>query len=609
MHEQLIECVPNFSEGRNPEIIKQITDEIEKVDGVKLLDVDPGYDMNRTVVTFIGSPKSVKEAAFQCIKKASELIDMSTHQGSHPRMGATDVCPFVPVSGITIDETIALSKEVAERVGNELGIPIYMYEKSAQKPERENLAVVRAGEYEALAEKFKKPEWKPDFGPFEFNARSGATVIGVREFLIAYNISLNTREKLHATDIAFDLREKGRSARNGSVIPFYYMGTSILKYKEEHYPCGSCDFVGTTYEEVSEHCKNEHDYSLTDLLELNAINPKNVIGKSVKKPGLFQHCKAIGWMVPDYDRAQISINLTDYNVTSMHHVIAATRKMATERGLIVTGSEIVGMVPYPALLEVGKYYLTKQGRSFGIPIRDILQTAVQSLGLTDVSSFNIEERVLGLPSNLDDALVEMKLTDFVDEVSRESPAPGGGSIAALAGALGASLSSMVSNLTANKRGTESIDGLLNTSAEKAQAIKNILVKAIDDDTNAFNSYMDARRMPQKTDGQKAARFEAMQNGLKEAVYVPYNTAVQSEKAIEIAKMVAELGNPNSITDVGVGAQIAYTGVIGGIYNVLINLKDIKDEEFNAKMRKDCDALKLKAQRMLVDVTEVVEGKL
>jgi len=609
MHEQLIECVPNFSEGRNPEIIKQITDEIEKVGGVKLLDVDPGYDMNRTVVTFIGSPKSVKEAAFQCIKKASELIDMSTHQGSHPRMGATDVCPFVPVSGITIDETIALSKEVAERVGNELGIPIYMYEKSALKPERENLAIVRAGEYEALAEKFKKPEWKPDFGPFEFNARSGATVIGVREFLIAYNISLNTREKLHATDIAFDLREKGRSARNGSVIPFYYMGTSILKYKEEHYPCGSCDFVGTTYEEVSEHCKNEHDYSLTDLLELNAINPKNVIGKSVKKPGLFQHCKAIGWMVPDYDRAQISINLTDYNVTSMHHVIAATRKMATERGLIVTGSEIVGMVPYPALLEVGKYYLTKQGRSFGIPIRDILQTAVQSLGLTDVSSFNIEERVLGLPSNLDDALVEMKLTDFVDEVSRESPAPGGGSIAALAGALGASLSSMVSNLTANKRGTESIDGLLNTSAEKAQAIKNILVKAIDDDTNAFNSYMDARRMPQKTDGQKAARFEAMQNGLKEAVYVPYNTAVQSEKAIEIAKMVAELGNPNSITDVGVGAQIAYTGVIGGIYNVLINLKDIKDEEFNAKMRKDCDALKLKAQRMLVDVTEVVEGKL
>ena len=363
MHEQLIECVPNFSEGRNPEIIKQITDEIEKVDGVKLLDVDPGYDMNRTVVTFIGPPESVKEAAFQSIKKASELIDMSTHQGSHPRMGATDVCPFVPVSGITIDETIELSKEVAERVGSELGIPIYMYEKSAQRPERENLAVVRAGEYEALAEKLKKPEWKPDFGPSKFNARCGATVIGVREFLIAYNISLNTREKLHATDIAFELREKGRSARAGSVIPFYYMGISILKYEDGHFPCGNCGFAGTTFEEVSEHCKSEHDFSLTDLLALNAIDPNDLIGKSVKKPGLFQNCKAIGWMVPDYDRAQISINLTDYNVTSMHHVIAATRKMATERGLIVTGSEIVGMVPYPALLEVGKYYLAKQGRA------------------------------------------------------------------------------------------------------------------------------------------------------------------------------------------------------------------------------------------------------
>ncbi len=609
MHEQLIECVPNFSNGRNPEIIKQITDEIEKVEGIKLLDVDPGYDMNRTVVTFIGSPNSVKEAAFQSIKKASKLIDMSTHQGSHPRMGATDVCPFVPVSGITIEETIELSKEVAERVGNELNIPVYLYEKSAQKPERENLAVVRAGEYETLAEKLKKPEWEPDFGPFKFNARSGATVIGVREFLIAYNISLNTREKLHATDIAFELREKGRSARKGNTTPFYYMGSEILKYSKDQYPCGNCDFVGTTFSETEVHCKTEHDYSLSNLLALNGIDKNNIVGQSVKKPGLFTNCKAIGWMVPNFDRAQISINLTDYNVTSMHHVIAATRKLATERGLIVTGSEIVGMVPYPALLEVGKYYLTKQGRSVGIPIRDILQTAVQSLGLTDVANFIIEERVLGLPSNLDDALVEMKLTDFIDEVSRESPAPGGGSIAALAGALGASLSSMVSNLTSNKRGTESIDGLLNTSAEKAQTIKNNLVKAIDDDTNAFNSYMDARRLPQKTDEQKTIRFEAMQSGLKEAVAVPFNTAVESEKAIEIAKMVAELGNPNSITDVGVGAQIAFTGVIGGIYNVLINLKDIKDDEFNSKMRNDCDAIKLKAKRMLREVTEIVEEKL
>ncbi|VAX26305.1 Glutamate formiminotransferase @ Glutamate formyltransferase / Formiminotetrahydrofolate cyclodeaminase [hydrothermal vent metagenome] len=609
MSDKLIECVPNFSEGRNPDVIKQITDEIEKVDGIKLLDVDPGYDMNRTVVTFIGEPEQVKEAAFQAIKKASELIDMSTHQGSHPRMGATDVCPFIPVSEVTIDECIQLSKKVAERVGNELNIPIYLYEKSAQTPERENLAVVRKGEYEALAEKLKKPEWKPDYGPAEFNPRAGATVIGVREFLIAYNISLNTREKLHATDIAFELREKGRSARRGNTNPYYYMGKQILKYTQGNYPCGSCDFEGKTIEETIAHCEKEHGYSLIELLKLNGIDPQKPENNSVKKPGLFKHCKAIGWMVPNYDRAQISINLTDYNVTSMHHVLEATRKMAAERGLVVTGSEIVGMVPYPALLETGKYYLSRQGRSVGIPIKDILETAVQSLGLKDVADFVIEDRVLGLQKTGKDALVEMKLNDFIDEVSRESPAPGGGSIAALAGTLGASLSSMVSNLTANKRGTENVDGILNDAAEKAQKIKNILVKAIDDDTNAFNAYMDARRLPQKTEEQKTARDTALLKGLKEAVAVPFNTAKQSYKAIEIAEVVAKYGNPNSITDVGVGAQIAYTGVLGGIYNVLINLKDIKDEEFNGQMRIDCAELKEKTLNKLNDVLSFVEDKL
>ncbi|MEN8191746.1 MAG: glutamate formimidoyltransferase [Bacteroidota bacterium] len=609
MSSKLIECVPNFSEGRNPDVIKQITNEIEKVDGVRLLDVDPGYDMNRTVVTFVGEPEQVKEAAFQAIKKASELIDMSNHQGSHPRMGATDVCPFVPVSGVTTEECIELSKEVAEKVGNDLGIPIYLYEKSAQTPERTNLAKIRQGEYEALAEKLKKPEWKPDFGPSDFNSKAGATVIGVREFLIAYNISLNSREKLHATDIAFELREKGRSARKTNNNPFYYMGNEILKYSKGSYPCGTCDFVGNSVDETISHCHKVHEYSLIDLLEQNGIDPKLTENKSVKKPGLFSHCKAIGWMVPNYDRAQISINLTDYNVTSMYHVLEATRKMAAERGLIVTGSEIVGMVPFPALLETGKYYLAKQGRSAGIPIRDILETAVQSLGLKDVADFNIEERVLGLPQNLDDALVEMKLTDFVDEVSRESPAPGGGSIAALAGALGASLSSMVSNLTANKRGSENVDGFLNDAAEKAQAIKNTLVKAIDDDTNAFNAYMDARRQPQKTEEEKDKRNAAMLAGLKEAVAVPFKTAQQSYNAIEISEVVAKHGNPNSITDVGVGAQIAYTGVLGGIYNVLINLKDIKDEDFNSQMRKDCDDLKKKAADKLNIVLSLVEDKL
>ena len=609
MSDKLIECVPNFSEGQNPDVIKQITDEIEKIDGIKLLDVDPGYDMNRTVVTFVGEPEQVKEAAFQAIKKAAELIDMSTHQGSHPRMGATDVCPFIPVSGVTIDECIQLSKEVAERVGNELGIPVYLYEKSAQTPERQNLAVIRKGEYEALAEKLKNPEWKPDFGPAEFNPQAGATVIGVREFLIAYNISLNTREKLHATDIAFELREKGRSARRGNTTPYYYMGTKILKYTDGNYPCGNCEFEGKTIDETIEHCEKEHGYSLVELLKLNGIDPQKPEGSSVKKPGMFKHCKAIGWMVPNYDRAQISINLTDYNVTSMHHVLEATRKLAAERGLVVTGSEIVGMVPYPALLETGKYYLSRQGRSVGIPIRDILETAVQSLGLKDVADFVIEDRVLGLPQTGKDALVEMKLSDFIDEVSRESPAPGGGSIAALAGALGASLSSMVSNLTANKRGTENIDGILNDAAEKAQEIKNALIKAIDDDTNAFNAYMDARRLPQKTEEQKVVREAAMLDGLKEAVAVPFNTAQQSYKAIEIAEVVAKHGNPNSITDVGVGAQIAYTGVLGGIYNVLINLKDIKDDDFNNKMRNDCAELREKAQSKLNEVLSFVEDKL
>ena len=610
MSDKLIECVPNFSEGQNKEIIKQITDEIERVEGARLLDVDPGYEMNRTVVTFVGTPEAVKEAAFHAIKKASELIDMSKHKGSHPRMGATDVCPFVPVSGITTEECIELSKEVGKRVGDELKIPVYLYEKSATKPERENLAKVRQGEYEALEEKLKKPEWKPDYGPAKFNAKAGATVIGVREFLIAYNISLNTREALHATDIAFELREKGRSARALNDTPFYYKSTEILKYENKRYPCGNEDqFVGKSIEETIEHCKTVHKYDLKELLELNGIDPKKPEEQSVKVPGKFQYCKAIGWMVPEYDRAQISINLTNYKVTSMHHVLDETRRLATERGLVVTGSEIVGMVPYPALLETGKYYLRKQHRSTGIPIKDVLNTAVQSLGLNDVSEFKIEERVLGLPKNLDDALVEMKVTDFVDEVSRESPAPGGGSIAALAGSLGAALASMVSNLTANKRGSEKVDDILNDAADKLQEIKNALVKAVDDDTNAFNTYMDARRLPNKTDEEKKAREDAMQAGLKQAVMVPLGTAQRSFEAIEIAEVVAKNGNPASITDVGVGAQSAYTGVLGGIYNVLINLKDITDKKFNEEMRKTCAELKEKARNKLGDVLNFVENKL
>ena len=609
MEQALVECVPNFSEGRDKAVIKQITDVIEAVDGVRLLDVDPGEEMNRTVVTFIGTPDAVKEAAFLSIKKASEVIDMSKHHGSHPRMGATDVCPFVPVSGISTEECIALSKETAKRVGTELGIPVYLYEKSAQKPERENLAIVRQGEYEALPEKLSKPEWKPDFGPAEFNAQSGATVIGVREFLIAYNINLNTRESKYATDIAFELREKGRSARRGNTTPFYFKGDTILKYKEGNYPCGSCNFEGKTIEETIIHCSTEHDYDLAALLRLNNISPEKPEGKSVKKPGLFKYCKAIGWMVPEFDRGQLSINLTNYKVTSMHHVLEATRQMAAERGLVVTGSEVVGMVPFPALLEIGKFYLRRQGRSAGIPIRDILETAVQSLGIRDVADFVIEERVLGLPSNIDKPLVSMTVTDFVDEVSRESAAPGGGSIAALAGSLGAALSSMVANLTANRRGSEDVDAVLNEAAEKAQELKLQLVNGVDADTSAFNAYMEARRLPKATDKQKKIRQEAEQDGLKLAVQVPLQTAEVSLKAIEIAETVVRYGNPNSITDVGVGAQMAYAGVKGGVYNVLINLKDIKDEPFVVQMKNSCASLEKEAALRLANVLQKVEIKI
>ncbi len=405
------------------------------------------------------------------------------------------------------------------------------------------------------------------------------------------------------------MREKGRSARFPVSKPYYYKSENIIKYEDGSYPCGECEFIGRTIDETVKHCNDEHHYDLNELLKLNDINPYKPEGNSVKKSGLFKHCKAIGWMVDEYDRAQISINLTDYNVTSTHNVLEKTRELAAERGLVVTGSEIVGMVPFPALLETGKFYLKRQGRSTGIPINDILKTAVQSLGLKDVADFNIEERVLGIPKSTQNSLVEMKLNDFVDEVSRESPAPGGGSIAALAGALGASLSSMVSNLSANNRGSEEIDEILNKAANECQGIKFNLVKAIDEDTKAFNEYMDARRLPNRTDEEKKYRNDAMLKGLKNAVAVPLQTAEESAKILNIAKIVAENGNQNSITDVGVGAQMAYSGVLGGIYNVLINLKDIDDKQFCDEMRAKCQRLKSESVKELETILIYIEGKI
>ncbi|MEO0296695.1 MAG: glutamate formimidoyltransferase, partial [candidate division WOR-3 bacterium] len=468
---KLIECVPNFSEGRNKKIIDEIVNAIKEVEGIKVLDVDMGYDTNRTVVTFIGEPDKVKEAAFSAIKKAAELIDMRKHKGAHPRIGATDVCPFIPLRNVTFEECNEIAIEVAKRVGEELKIPVYLYEKSAKKPERRDLSYIREGEYEGLAEKIYKPEWKPDFGPQEFNPKSGATVIGVREFLIAYNINLNTRDKRYAEDIAFEIREKGRTKRKGKISPFYFKG-DIVRYKENEYPCGECEFIGKTLEETYNHVKDNHGYDLYELLKMNGIDIKKIIGKPVKKKGLFKKVKAIGWYIDEYKRAQISINLTDYKVTNMHHVFEKVKELAEERGLSVTGSELVGLVPFNAIYESGLFYLERQKVSKGLPVRDVLETAVQSLGLRDVTDFEIEKKVLGLPLIFESNLPKMSIWDFADELSRTSPVPGGGSSSAMAGAIASSLCSMALNITISKLKTEENFELLSNTSLKFQELKD-----------------------------------------------------------------------------------------------------------------------------------------
>jgi glutamate formiminotransferase/formiminotetrahydrofolate cyclodeaminase len=599
---KIVECVPNFSEGRDKSIIDQITAVIKTTGDVKLLSVEMGADVNRTVVTFIGSPESVKEAAFQAIKKAAEVIDMRHHSGAHPRMGATDVCPFVPVEGVTMDDCVTLSKEVGKRVGEELNIPIYLYENSAQQPDRRNLATVRHGEYEGLEKKLKDPHWKPDFGPAKFNPSSGATAMGAREFLIAYNITLNTKEPQFAMDIAFELREKGRSARK-NVSDAIYMRGDLLKYREKHYPCGDCDFVGTSMKDTADHCKKNHDYDLYELLRSHDTDPENPFGRSVKTPGIFKHCKAIGWYVEEYGRAQISINLTNYKVTPPHLVLEKARELATQRGLIVTGSEIVGLIPFQAMYQAGRYYLERQGRSTGVPVKDIINMAAHSMGLNDVSSFNPEEKILGIPQTDEGPLVSLKTAELVHEVSRETPAPGGGSIAALAGALGSALASMVSNLTVGKKGYESAWEELKKLADDAQKVKDKLLLAVDNDTNAFNAYMEARRLPKNSAEESKIREKAIQDGLKQAVMVPWNTAQLSFEALKIAKRVVDLGNVNSVSDAGVGAQIAFTGVRGGIYNVIINLPQITDQKYVDRMREDANQLEKEAELILHESIE------
>ncbi|RQV99301.1 MAG: glutamate formimidoyltransferase [Calditrichaeota bacterium] len=604
----IVECVPNFSEGRDKKIIDEITQAITSVDNIQLLSVEMGADVNRTVVTFVGPPETIEEAAFQGIKRAAEVIDMRHHKGAHPRMGATDVCPFVPVEGVTMEDCVEISRKLGRRVGEELQIPVYLYENSAQKPDRKNLATIRHGEYEGLEDKLADPHWKPDYGPARLNAKAGATVIGAREFLIAYNINLNTKEKQYAMDIAFDLREKGRSVREGAIEDIYMRG-DLLKYRENHFPCGNCDFVGKTMDETAGHCKEKHGYDLRALLLEHDTDPEDPVGRSVKRPGIFSHCKAIGWYVEEYGRAQISMNLTNYKITPPHIVLEKAREIARERGLVVTGSEVVGLIPFQAMAEAGKYYLRRQDRSTGVPVKDLIQTAIYSMGLNDVSRFVPEEKIIGLPGTDTGPLVSKKAAELVHEVSRESPAPGGGSIAALAGALGAALASMVSNLTVGKKGYEGSWKELSELAEKAQSIKDNLIVAVDEDTNAFNAYMEARRLPKSTKEEAQIREKAIQDGLKQAVTVPWNTAELSFDALRIAARVVESGNINSVTDAGVGAQIAFTGIRGGIFNVLINLPQIKDEKFVFDMKNKCEKIEKDGEKLLQETMVLVKNKI
>ncbi len=609
---ELVECVPNFSEGRDQSVIDEIIHEIEAFDDVEVKDVDMGEDTNRTVVTFVGPPSGAKKAAFDAIKKAAELIDMSQHEGSHPRMGATDVCPFVPVKGTTMDDCVQIAEDLGEKVGEELGIPVYLYEEAATEPKRKDLATIREGQYEGLEEKLVDPEWEPDFGPAEWNERikkTGTTVIGAREFLIAYNINLNTKNKKIAWDIALEMRRRGRAKREDSPDQHYWKG-QIVRYGKNEFPCGECNFVGDTFQKVNEHTQEEHGYDLQDFLEKNyGYDVTDLEGKAVKQRGKFDHCKAIGWYVDEYERAQVSINLTNFKKTSIHDVYEFARDRARKMGARVTGSEIVGLAPYEALLQTGKYYLEKMNQPKGIPEENIIETAVQSLGLRDVAEFDPEEKLIGGPMKPEDALVDMHVDDFVQEVSRDSSTPGGGSIAALSGSIGAALSSMVSNLSTGGRGTTDIDPILMPVAEEAQGLKDQLLNAVDEDTNAFDKYMEAKRMPKSTEEERKKRKEAMQEGLKHAVEVPMETARTSAKVIDLAEKTAEHGKEDAVSDALVAAQMAYSGVVGGIANVKINIGDIEDEEFVEKTLDECKKLEKEYREKKEEVIQKAEGRL
>lgn len=528
---KLIECVPNFSEGRDMNIIKQITNEIESVEGVKLLNVDPGKATNRTVVTFVGEPEAVINAAFLAIKKAGELIDMSKHKGEHPRMGATDVCPLIPISNISMEETAEYAKKLGKRVGEELKIPIYLYEAAQSNKSRSNLSVIRAGEYEGFFKKIKLPEWKPDFGPAEFDAKRGATVIGARDFLVAYNINLNTTSTRRANSIAFDVREAGRVLREGNPLT----GKIVTN------PDGT---------------------------------PKSI-------PGSLKSVKAIGWFIEEYGVAQISMNLTNINVTPVHIAFDEVCKKANERGIRVTGSELVGLIPLKAMLDAGKYFLRKQNRSVGVNEKELIKIAIKSMGLDELAPFKPEERIIEylLKEKADSKLVSMTLVDFANETASESIAPGGGSISAYVGSLGASLATMVANLSSHKKGWDDRWEEFSNWAEKGNYYKDELIRLVDQDTAAFNRIVMAFGLPKATEEEKIIRKKAIQDATKFAIEIPFKVMETTYESMQVIKAMVELGNPNSVTDAGVGALCARSAVIGAYMNVRINATGYDDKNY------------------------------
>ncbi len=555
MSQQIIECVPNFSEGCDVHIIKQITDAIQTVADVKLLDVDPGKATNRTVVTIAGEPQAVIDAAFQAIAMAAQLIDMRTHKGEHPRMGATDVCPLIPISNISMEQTVVYAKQLAKRVGEELNIPVYLYEEAQANEARKNLAVIRSGEYEGFAEKIKQPEWKPDYGPSIFNEKSGATVIGARDFLVAYNVNLNTTSVRRANSVAFDLRENGR------------------------------------------------------VKEIDGKRVLDAQGEPAREPGLLKSVKAIGWYIQEYGIAQISMNLTNINITPLHIAFDTACERAAARGIRVTGSELVGLVPLKSLVDAGKYFLTKQKRSIGVGENELVRLAIKTMGLDELSPFDPNKKIIEfvLRDAMPPQLVDMNLTAFANETASESPAPGGGSISAYMGALGAALATMVANLSSHKKGWDDQWEYFSDYAQKGQQQKDILLKLVDEDTASFNKIMDAFALPKNTDEEKSIRSQAIQAATLYATEIPLLTMKEAASCFSIIEAMISKGNPNSVTDAGVGALAVRSAIYGAYLNVCVNAVGLKDKTKGDQLMQEAKSILDKAINTENELMEKVMG--